>query len=202
MTRQNVLLLGAHGETGGDILEGLLEDGNFVCQPMDSSPIAITNLTPLIERLRPRPTLLRLQTRRPRPRRPRHPPRNRLPLQPHRRPRHSPHPLRHPHKRHPRLQHPRSTPPRRRRRQSRHQALHPLRLCFRRSPGWYPSPPRRKGSRASAYLEEPPPVYDHRCGVLASDFFPPRSVRTVRLCAYFRIAGDIRGWGGEDIDWG
>jgi len=30
MAKQTVLVLGAHGETGGDILEGLLKDGNFV----------------------------------------------------------------------------------------------------------------------------------------------------------------------------
>jgi hypothetical protein len=30
MSGHNVLLLGATGETGGDILEGLLEDGTFV----------------------------------------------------------------------------------------------------------------------------------------------------------------------------
>jgi hypothetical protein len=30
MAKQTVLLLGATGETGGDILAGLIEDGNFV----------------------------------------------------------------------------------------------------------------------------------------------------------------------------
>lgn len=30
MVKQRVLLLGAHGETGGDILDGLLEDGSYV----------------------------------------------------------------------------------------------------------------------------------------------------------------------------
>jgi uncharacterized protein YbjT (DUF2867 family) len=30
MSKHDVLLLGATGETGGDILEGLIEDGNFV----------------------------------------------------------------------------------------------------------------------------------------------------------------------------
>lgn len=30
MAKDKVLLLGATGETGGDILNGLIEDGNFV----------------------------------------------------------------------------------------------------------------------------------------------------------------------------
>lgn len=30
MAKQKVLLLGATGETGGDIFNGLVEDGNFV----------------------------------------------------------------------------------------------------------------------------------------------------------------------------
>lgn len=30
MSKQKVLLLGATGETGGDILDGLVEDGTFV----------------------------------------------------------------------------------------------------------------------------------------------------------------------------
>lgn len=30
MANQKVLLLGATGETGGDILNGLIEDGSFV----------------------------------------------------------------------------------------------------------------------------------------------------------------------------
>ena len=31
MARQKVLILGATGQTGGSILDGLLEDGDFVC---------------------------------------------------------------------------------------------------------------------------------------------------------------------------
>lgn len=30
MSKHKVLLLGATGETGGDVLDGLLEDGDFV----------------------------------------------------------------------------------------------------------------------------------------------------------------------------
>jgi hypothetical protein len=35
MSSQKVLLLGATGETGGDILDGLIEDGSFVSYSSD-----------------------------------------------------------------------------------------------------------------------------------------------------------------------
>ena len=37
MAKQRVLLLGAHGETGGTILGGLLEDENFVSRRVSST---------------------------------------------------------------------------------------------------------------------------------------------------------------------
>ncbi|KAJ4300955.1 hypothetical protein N0V90_003044 [Kalmusia sp. IMI 367209] len=48
MVKQKILLLGAHGETGGDILEGLLEDGNFevscLVQPSSAEKPAVKAL--------------------------------------------------------------------------------------------------------------------------------------------------------------
>ena len=34
MSKTKVLLVGAAGETGGSIANGLLEDGSFVCAPV------------------------------------------------------------------------------------------------------------------------------------------------------------------------
>lgn len=49
MSKQTVLLIGATGETGGSILNGLLERGTFVCH---FSPDCDQNLTAKCRKLR------------------------------------------------------------------------------------------------------------------------------------------------------
>jgi hypothetical protein len=46
MSSKNILLIGATGETGRDVLNGLLEDGSFVshhaCNPFGTSTLGTT----------------------------------------------------------------------------------------------------------------------------------------------------------------
>jgi hypothetical protein len=178
--KQKVLLVGGTGETGKEILKGLLDDGNIV---RIISNVLFTHLHNLTGSLMPRPTLLTHQTRHPRPRQPGHRTRNRRP--------HCTRPghrklyqrLRLYHQRNRLPQQTRRTRARRRRRPRRHLTFCPVCIRLRRATGRHPQATRRERRTVPAHLAAPHSVHHHRRGILVPALDPARAEREAGLRA-------------------